>query len=65
MKPQNQKIKEILIETNEYSFPIFMAIDNGKILHCSLELKYIEQFAKDYEFIFGYQIQVISTDCYI
>lgn len=45
-------------------FPIWLAIDNGKILLCSTIEKDCTDFAKDYEFTYGYEIRVISINCY-
>ena len=45
-------------------FPIWLAIDNGKILLCSTNEKYCTDFAKIYEFAHGYEIELISINCY-
>lgn len=44
-------------------FDIWLAIDNGKILLCSCHEKDCIDFAKNYELVYGYEIQVISMEC--
>jgi hypothetical protein len=59
--------KNILMKNNfseQNYFPIWVAIDNGKPIFSSTIEKYCRDFVKDYKFAHGYEIRVVSINCY-
>jgi hypothetical protein len=52
------------METQNDGFDVWLGIDNGKILLCSTIEKDVNDFVKDYEFTFGYEIQVLKIFCH-
>lgn len=52
------------METQNDGFDVWLGIDNGKILLCSTIEKDVTDFVKDYEFTYGYEIQVVKIFCH-